>query len=472
MRKNQRKIYLLIAAFILTLCVLGKFSAAEQFKQSAKQQSKMEAENTYQTILSQDLGDVEARDYRRMGSIRAFLQFSPDRKTLAVGTARGELIAVRTDRPTVIWREKIGIGKITAVEFSADGNLLYVGESSPEGNLICLDSRTGKKIWQRSSAIETGVNIKEKSLPGVVKIAALSERVYALALRYERLKDGTIHYFSKLICVDDTGREQWVFPADRHLDAWVSWFSVDDAGKTLVFGTANFSEGIYQYDKNLYALNAVTGAEKWSVEIPPISDAKRTVMRGSPNISADGDIITGLASDGRGFVYDRSGKLLWHRTISEPKRIDGVYLNAVGRDAYIVGDCVVFGTLNTYNSANWQLPTPVEHPGSNNVVVFDRAGSFVSRWQAGGSVEELAFSYPYAAAAIGRNTKTKDSLVHGLYLYHLINGQIDGRIATDGPAIAAAITDQGNMVAVVEVPLKLDDGTIIGSYKLSLAERK
>lgn len=470
---NRGKIYSLFALFLLTILFLGNLAINDHVKKTTTASSKSANDEVYKTLLTVELGDVEARDYNRMGSIRAFLEFSPNGDSLIAGTENGEIIAINTGGSAVIWREKIGIGKITALMFSKDGKFLYVGESSPEGNIFCLDAKTGQKIWQRSSTTDLGIKIRAKSLPSIVKIITRENRVYALGLRYERLANGELAYLSKLYALDVQGAEVWQFPSEGCMDAWVSWFNVDENNSRLVFGTANYSQNVlYRYDKNLYGLDAANGKVAWGNDIAPILDAKRTVMRGSPNISADGNTIAAITSDGRGFVYDKAGQLLWQRTISEPKEIsNGIYLNAVGRDAYIIDDYVIFATLNTYNSANWQLPAPVEHPSSNNIVVFDRNGNFKSHWQAGGSIEQMDFSYPYAAAAVGRNTKTKDPTIHGLYIYDLVEGKITGRIVTEGPAIAAAVARQGELAAVVEVPLKLDDGRIIGRYKLSFGQK-
>ncbi|MDR1702561.1 MAG: PQQ-binding-like beta-propeller repeat protein [Sporomusaceae bacterium] len=471
-KKKNWRASLLIIVFLLTLGALGRFSFLEQLKNTAGSQAAPLEATGYTPTFVLDLGDVEARNYQRMGSIEALLDFSPDEKFLAVGTELGEIIAVQKDPPQVSWREKIGIGKITALKFSADGAFLYVGEASPEGSLLCLDAKTGRTLWRYAAAPAIGVDLKRKSLPAIVKIEVREGKVYALAMRYGSRADTgkENYYYSKIFCFDSAGNPIWAFPAD-YMDAWVNWLSVDEIGGQVVFGTANYAETVRAYTKNIYALNALTGTANWSAEIPPILEAKRTVTRGSPNISADGQMVTALASDGRGFAYDKNGNLLWSRAISTPKLNGSVYLNAVGRDAYVLGNYVVFGTLNTYNSANWQLPTPVEHPSSNNLVVFDRAGNFKSRWQAGGSIEEVSFSYPYAAIAVGRNTKTKDYTVHGLYIYNLELGEITGQIKTDGPAIAAAVCAQGKSVAVVETPLKLDDGKILGKYRLTIAAK-
>jgi hypothetical protein len=179
-----------------------------------------------------------------------------------------------------------------------------------------------------------------------------------------------------------------------------------------------------------------------------------------------------MASDGRAFLYDAKGQQVWQRVLSAPKKIGGVYLNAVGRDAYVVGNNIVFATINTYNNANWQLPTPVEHPSSNSVFLFDIAGKLVGRWQAGGSIEEMAFTPNTVVAAVGRNTKTKDAAVHGLYVLTLPAAQLEERLAIAGPCIAVAVQPQGEYIAGIEAPLQLDDGQIIGDYRLHIWQKK
>lgn len=471
MGRIKWRFLVVMLVFIITVGAMGGLSLQELATTLTLPSSAMPVDNTYQQIFTLELGAVEARDYQRMGSIRSFLAFSPAGDSLVVGTDLGELIVVRVEQPVVLWRKQLGIGKISAVTFSVDGKLLYVGESSPEGNLFCLDSQTGSLLWQVRTVDDIGVDLKQRSFPAVVKLIVRQGYVYVLAMRHQALGRGVSEYHSKFYCFDTSGQPQWVFPTIDSLDAWVNWFSVDDAAKQLVFGTANYSESTIIYDKTLYAVDAINGKLRWGIDIPPIAAAKRTIMRGSPNISDDGSLIAAMASDGRGFAFAADGSLLWQRTLSAPKLINGVYLNAVGRDAYVLDNKVIFCTLNTYNSANWQLPTPIEHPGSNNLVVFDWAGQFITRWQAGGSIEELAVAYPYAVTAVGRNTKTKDTSVHGVYVYHLEQGALNGWVNTAGPAVAAATSANAQIIAGVEVPLKLDDGSIKGSHRLFLAKR-
>lgn len=427
----------------------------------------------YRQVAQLSLGQVEVKNYQRMGFTRGILRFSPDSGRLAVGTENGQVI-ILSAAGEVLWRRPAGLGKVTAMEFSPDGACLYVGETSADGSLYCLDAASGRERWKSGLAAGLGVDLRRKSYPGVIRILTdQAGRIFALAQRYDRSAAGESVYRAKIFCVSPEGGEIWQYPAGEAMDAWVNWLGADTQGRRIVFGTANFdTDRRYRYDKNVYCLDAGSGTEAWSAVIEPTPPFQRTILRGSPNIAADGEYVAAMASDGRAFLFDARGRELWRRHLSAPKKIGEVYLNAVGRDAYVLGDFAVFTTINTYNNANWQLPTPVEHPGSNSLFVFDAAGRFTAKWRAGGGIEEMAFaSARRIAVAVGRNTKTKDPGVHGVYVLAMPNAAAVEKLATAGPCAAVAISPDERLVAGIEAPLQMDDGSIIGGYRLWLWEK-
>lgn len=472
MKVNHKLRWVPVVILVASLAALGHyvFSAESAVARTADSDA---GNGRYRLVTQVALGQVEVKNYQRMGFTRGILRFSPDSARLAIGTETGQVLVLSAKGETV-WQRPPGLGKITAMEFSADGEDLYVGETSAEGGLYCLEAATGREKWRSGLARELGVDLKRRNYPGIIRIITdKTGRIYALAQRYDRSAGGESLYYGKIFCLSPSGREIWKYPAGEPMDAWVNWMSGDDRGGRVVFGTANFDvDRQYRYAGNVYCLAGATGTEAWSLAVEPTPPFNRTIMRGSPNIAADGRYVAAMASDGRAFLFDREGRELWRRTLSQAKKISDVYLNAVGRDAYILGDFAVFTTINTYNNANWQLPTPVEHPGSNSIFVFGVAGDFVAKWRAGGCIEEIAFSGDRRlVAAVGRNTKTKDHRIHGLYVLSMPDGTLEDRLATAGPCAAAAISPDQRLVAGVEAPLQLDDGTIVGAYRVWLWER-
>lgn len=91
-----------------------------------------------------------------------------------------------------------------------------------------------------------------------------------------------------------------------------------------------------------------------SVDVLPVAPFENTVMRGSPNFSANGEFLAASCSDGRGLLFDGSGKVLWQRELSKPTQIDDAWINASGRDGFAVDAGVIFTTINTFNRENWR----------------------------------------------------------------------------------------------------------------------
>jgi len=83
-----------------------------------------------------------------------------------------------------VWSRKIGMGKISALEFSRDNRRILVGENSQQGAVICIDVATGAERWRKASVDELGVDIRQKTFPGIMSIKIdAQDNAYAVALR-------------------------------------------------------------------------------------------------------------------------------------------------------------------------------------------------------------------------------------------------------------------------------------------------
>lgn len=461
---------------ILFLFGIGLLFLADQLFPGLRQRviAVVQHNKLHDESISLPLGQVEVIDYRRMGFTSAFLRFSADNRHLAIGTELGEIVVVDSNGKKC-WQQQLGSAKITALEFSADGTRLYVGESSPAGLLRAINAQTGATEWERSCAVELGVDLKQKSLPAVIDIASDdADRIYAVAQRYIRKSNGSNQYLGRIYQFDVTGRDSAQFPADHNLDTWVGCIAVDSAGRSAAIATANYdSQQRPAYCDQLYLLNErLTNSAGRQIKIEPIEPYSNVTLRKSPALSPDGRYIASIATDGRAFLHDSSGREVWCRQLSSPTQVGGVYINATGLYLKLAPNRLAFSTGNTYNRANWQLPTPVEHPSSNSLFLFDYGGTFIARYSAGGMIEQLNGNTETAALAIGRNIWTKDPAVHGLALVSLENGRELRRFATTGPCVAAALSTDGSLAAAVEAPIKLDNGEIIGDYRLHIWKLK
>ena len=423
----------------------------------------------YEKVAEVPLGKVEIRGYKQMGSTPGLLRLSPDGARIVVGTESGEVMLLDT-AGNRLWSRKIGMGKISALEFSRDHRRIFVGENSQQGAVICIDAVTGAEIWRKASADELGVDIRRKTFPGIMSIRVDDQdNAYAVALRSIRHPSGKTDYSARVYRLDPQGKVA-LFPREQNIDVWVSWCALTPDGGTVAFATSDYTPGPERrFQDNIYAYDSRTGELRWSLPLPTVPPYDRTNMRFGPEISADGQAYGGVSADGRAFLVNDSGQLLWSRTLSAPQMIQGVYVNAMGHAVQHVGEFTAFSTGNTYNRANWQLPTPVEHPQSNSVFVFDRAGNFLKRRQMGGMVEELQAAGQQLVVAVGRNIRTKDPTVHGMMVMTAPGLEVVDFLPTDGPCVTA-VADKVHIVGL-ETPLQLDSGEAVGQYRIHIWRR-
>lgn len=465
--------WLAVTLLVVTLGVLGQsifFGASRPQAVTAETSSR---QALYRQVAEMPLGQVEVYNFQRMGFTHGYLTFSPDGRYLAVGTENGDVICM-TRQGEKLWQRPSGVGKISALTFAADSQLLLLGETSPQGSLTALSVADGAVRWRFDTAADLAPDIKRKVYPGIVHVTTDAKGgIYAVGQRYQKKADGSSEYRGRIYKLDTAGQTQAVFPPEGLLDAWVSWVSVSHSGERLVFGTGNWDVGKEcQYRDTVYCLNADWQTAAWSRYIEPVAPYQNTTMRSSPDVDGDGSAIAGIANDGRCFFYDESGQERWRRSLSTPQKINGVYLNATGMFVRMAGERVVFTTGNTYNRANWQLPTPVEHPASNRLFVFNREGRLLESFATGGMAEQVAVAADVVAVAVGRSIRTKDVSVHGVQVFDLLNVRLLDQMSMTGPCVSVAMTPDGRTLAAVEAPLQLEDGSIIGEYRLHVWERK
>lgn len=415
------------------------------------------------------LGDIPTQNYDRMGFTKAVVRYAPGEQGWVVGTERGELFLFDNDGKQK-WKRSLGIGKLVSLCLTPDGALAVVGEQSAEGNLYAVDAHTGDIRWQYKASDFVGADASQRSYPSIVHIVTDKDgNIYANAYRFLMRADGSRGYNGRMLAVSGEGRLLWQFPKNEVIDSWINWCDASDANGRVVLSTSayDFREEMH-YKDTMYFVDKKSGDLLNSTFVAPVPPFDNTVMRGSPNFSADGKYLAAATSDGRGFLFDEQGKTLWSRVISKPTQVDGAYINASGRDGFVTPYGVLFTTINTFNRENWQLPTPVEHPSNNSIFAFNTDGTFRYQFMADGTMEEIAFAQNLAACAVGRNVRTHNYKAHGALVLNLATGKKQQFFPTEGPCQAIGISPDGRWVAGVEAPALTPQGKIMGAYKLHI----
>jgi hypothetical protein len=341
--------------------------------------------------------------------------------------------------------------------------------------LFAVNTNSGDMVWKYATKDLVGADPGSRSYPSVVHITVDNDdNIYLTAYRYLLNKDGSRGYNGKICSFNKAGAINWQFPETEVMDTWVNWCDVSNtAGEVVVATSAYETRPDMKYPKTMYFLNIKTGKLRYSLSLPTVEPFENTVMRGSPNYSSDGKYLAGSSSDGRAFFLNSNGEVLWTRELSLPQQIEGAWLNASGRDGFVVPEGVIFTTINTFNRENWQLPTPVLHPGNNSLFLFDFAGNFKYKYKADGTMEEIAFAKGIVACAIGRNVRTHDyNHAHGAILLKLADGSLLKRFPTEGPVQAIDISPDGKHIGGIEAPAVTPEGKVIGAYRFHIWEYK
>ena len=419
------------------------------------------------------LGDVQVANYDRMGFTKALVQYVAPEDAWLVGTERAELFLFDKDGHQ-LWKRSLGTGKLVSLALTRDGTKAFIGEQSADGNLYCVDARTGDLLWQRKGTDAVGSDAGQRSYPMVAHVAVdKADNVYATVYRFLMNKRGERSYNGRMVSLDAKGGLRYQFPPDEAMDSWVNWCDVSDAAGLAMISTCSYDYRTdMKYGDTIYVLDQQTGKLLHHTLVPPVPPFDNTVMRCSPSFSPDGQYLAGSSSDGRAMLFDNTGKLLWTRVMSKPTLVDDAWINASGRDGVVLPQGVLFTTINTFNRENWQLPTPVEHPGDNSLFVWDLDGKFKYQFRAEGTMEALEFTDKVVACAIGRNVRNHNYKAHGALLVDLDTGKQVQFWPTEGPLQTIAISPDGRQVAGIEAPAVTPEGKILGAYRLHIWKRE
>lgn len=440
------------------------------------------------------LGEIKLEDVDP-GSInktnentRGEVGFSPDGKYLVVGTHTGYIKVIETSTNRLVFEKKLSEGQIQPFDFSEDSKYLVLGEQSVDGFIYAFELPGGKEIWRFRTGDEIGSDIKNQ--PGVKRVKIVGNTAYAVAYRSASGADIN-YYWTRIYAFDiESGKVLWKYPENEVMDSAVSWIDVSQDGKYIAFETYVFvkagKRGERKYTDGQTVVLSNEGKKLWSYEksILPYQD-NAWGYRGI-SFSNDGKYLTSTDVYGEGYLFDneeiiRTGKAapLWSKNISTAIEISGIPIYASLNYAYILGENVFFSPGSTFipskaKSAKYGT-APVEHPNGNTLLVYNFKGDLLWKWKVEGYAGRLGFSknQRYLVFPIAQNLVTNNIDVHGVYVFdNTAQGGATSKLAyiykTQGIVVAAAISPDGKYIAALESPARLEDGTVIGEYKVHI----
>ncbi|KKG08160.1 dehydrogenase [Methanosarcina mazei] len=430
-----------------------------------------------------ELEDVTPGDIEKTSTnVEGALKFSPDSEYLAIGTNGGSLKLIKVATGEKVWEKQLVKGiadaRIADIEFSEDGKRLFVGEESPDAFLYCFDLE-GTEIWKYGAGKELGSDLKY--MPAMKKIKLDSEgNIYVAASRACGYIGEKYKYLARVYSFDPEGNLRWKFPESEYMDSGVTWIDATPDGKYAVFGTTCFTETEKWREGTVHALNGNTGQEHWSYKIQPVEPFfDYSAIWYSTQITPDGEKLITMTSDGRAFLFNNSRiietgtpEITWQQNISTPIVVSGVPIYGSANYAYIVNDTLIFSIGSTF-SKDKNKDAPFEHPSGNSLFAYDYDGNLLWKWRVDGYAGECAVNDRYLVIPLAQNLVTEDRSVHGVYVFDASkSGGASSRLIqtynTEGITVSADISPDGRYIAALEAPSRLDDGTVLGEYKVHI----
>ncbi|WP_410508898.1 PQQ-binding-like beta-propeller repeat protein [Methanosarcina hadiensis] len=430
-----------------------------------------------------ELEDVTPGDIEKTSSnVDGATKFSPDSKYLAIGTQGGSLELIEVATGEKLWEKQLVKGiadaRIADIEFSENGKYLFVGEESPDAFLYCFDLN-GNEIWKFGAGTELGSDLKY--MPAMKKIKLDSEgNIYVAASRACGYIGEKYKYLAKVYSFDPEGNLRWKFPESENMDSGVTWIDSTPDGKYAVFGTTCFTKADKWKEGAVHILNGNTGEEHWSYQIQPVEPFfDYSAIWYSTQITPDGEKLITMTSDGRAFLFNNSEivetgtpEIAWEQNISTPIVVSGVPIYGSANYAYIVNDTLIFSIGSTF-SKDKNKDAPFEHPSGNTFFAYDYDGNLLWKWRVDGYAGECALNDRYLVIPLAQNLVTEDRSVHGVYVFDVSKtGGASSRLiqtySTEGITISADISPDGRYIAAMEAPARLEDGTVLGEYKVHI----
>ena len=423
---------------------------------------------------------------------------APNTERLAVATDSGHLAVLQPITGETLWKTRISEGYVRRMAFNPDGTLLYVGEQAADGFIYCYDLATEKPTlrWKYRTAddIETSTPSDPDSVyawvsyPGQARMYTLANGDLLVASVHSWTENDTPRKMSQLYRFDsETGDVIWKWPRDSATSKIIRWFDVSADGKTLgiVTDSGHNLQGSPTDEKGagngkLVVLNTADGTEKWHADIEPLRAyfPQVTFWRGV-SISPDGKFINVTTDDGRAFIFDvDSPEPIWQENLTTPLEVSGIPIVATSGTIGATDAAALFVTGDTYIPYHLrkgaQRPSAA-HPNGMTLFAYSWSGEKIWQWQLENMPQGLRVDVKdrYAVLSVSKRTQDPNESLHGVSVFdltadgsglskYLYTYRTEGQLPYDTLAMSA----DGAIIVVVEVPIVLPDETVRGKNRV------
>ena len=423
---------------------------------------------------------------------------APNAEKLAVATDSGHLAVLQPITGEVLWKTRISEGYVRRVAFSPNSSLLYVGEQAADGFIYCYDLTAKKPTlrWKYRTADDIGTSVPSNpdsiyawvNYPGPVCMQTLANGDLLVASVHSWTENDTPRKMSELYRFDsETGDVIWKWPHDGATSKIIRWFDVSIGGETLglVTDSGHNLQGSLTDENgagngNLVVLNTEDGTEKWHADIEPLREyfPQVTFWRGV-SISPDGKFINVTTDDGRAFIFDvNQPEPIWQENLTTPLEVSGIPIVATSGTIGATDTAALFVTGDTYIPYHLQKGTQrpsAAHPNGMTLFAYSWSGEKIWQWQLENMPQGLRIDKRdrYAALSVSKRTQDPNESLHGVSVFdltaegsglskYLYTYRTEGQLPYD----TLAISKDGALIVVVEVPIAMPDETVRGKNRV------
>ena len=417
---------------------------------------------------------------------------------LAIATDSGHLAVLQSLTGEILWKTRISEGYVRRMVFSPDDTQLYVGEQAADGFIYCYDLTTDKPTlrWKYRTAddIETSTPSNPDSVyawvsyPGPACIRTLANGDLVVASVHSWTEKDTPLKKSQLYRFDEeTGNVIWKWTREGAVPKIMRWFDVSADGKTLALLTdsGHNLQGSETGESDaangkLTVLNAEDGTEKWHMDIQPLREyfTQVTFWRGV-SMSPDGKYINVTTDDGRAFIFDvNKPEPIWQENLTTPLEVSGIPIIATAGTIGATDAAALFVTGDTYIPYHLrkgaQKPS-AGHPNGMTLFAYSWHGEKIWQWKLENMPQGLRIDAKdrYAVLSVSKRAQDPNESLHGVSVFDLTakgNGlakylytyRTEGQLPYDTLAISA----DGGLIVVVEVPITMSDETVRGKNRV------
>ena len=417
---------------------------------------------------------------------------------LAVATDSGHLAVLQPLTGETLWKTRISEGYVKRTAFSPDNTRLYIGEQAADGFIYCYDLTTDKPTlrWKYRTAddIETSTPSNPDSVyawvnyPGQSHMRTLANGDLLVASVHSWTENNTPLKKSQLYRFDsETGNVIWKWPHDGAVSRIIRWFDVSADGQTLALITdsghnlqGSATDESDAGNGKLAVLNTEDGTEKWHADIEPLREyfAQVTFWRGV-SMSPDGKFINLTTDDGRVFIFDvNKSEPIWQENLATPLEVSDIPIIATTGTIGATDAAALFVTGDTYIPYHLrkgaQKPS-AGHPNGMTLFAYSWSGEKIWQWKLENMPQGLRIDAKdrYAVLSVSKRAQDPNESLHGVSVFdltaagsglakYLYTYRTEGQLPYDTLAISA----DGGLIVVVEVPIAMSDETVRGKSRV------